>query len=219
MVAVDPHAGARRIYRFREGNAQMRELLGGKGANLAEMVGLGLPVPPGFTITTEACRDYYERGHTVPDALWEDVRRHLSEVEQAIGRSFGDAENPLLVSVRSGSKLSMPGMMDTILNLGLSDQTVEGFARVTGDRRFALDSYRRFIQLFSKVALKVESEPFEEVLSQAKEGSGVASDAELDAETLEGVVGRFKEIVAEQSATPFPSEPWDQLKMAVEAVF
>ncbi len=207
------------IYRFQEGSAQMRDLLGGKGANLCEMARLNLPVPPGFTITTETCRDYYERGRSVPDGLWEDVRQHLGEVEQSIGRRFGDPTNPLLVSVRSGSKFSMPGMMDTILNLGLNDDTVRGFAKVAGDLRFALDSYRRFIQLFAKVALRVDAEPFEEVLEDARQRAGAASDAELDATALEEVVRRFQQIVEQHSSVPFPNDPWGQLQMAVQAVF
>ena len=219
MVVVDPQAGPRYVYRFEEGSAQMRDLLGGKGANLCEMASLGLPVPPGFVITTETCRDYYENGHTVPSGLWDAVREHLGEVEKTIGRGFGDPANPLLVSVRSGAKMSMPGMMDTILNLGLNDDTVEGFAAATDDRRFALDSYRRFIQLFSKVALRVDSEPFEEVLADAKKRAGASSDADLDAKALEDVVKRFKEIVAKNSSTPFPQDAWEQLRMAVQAVF
>ena len=219
MVTVDPKAGPKYIYRFTEGNAQMRELLGGKGANLAEMASLGLPVPPGFTITSEACRHYYENGEKAPAELWEGVREHMAEVEAAVGRRFGDPQNPLLVSVRSGSKFSMPGMMDTILNLGLNDETVEGFANTTGDRRFALDSYRRFIQLFGKVALRVEGDLFEKALEEAKRQAGAESDADLDADQLAGVVKRYKAIVGEHSAIPFPSDPWDQARIAVEAVF
>jgi pyruvate,orthophosphate dikinase len=219
MVTVDPKAAPKYIYRFTEGNAQMRELLGGKGANLAEMASLGLPVPPGFTITSEACRFYYETGQKMPADLWEGVREHMGEVEEAVGRRFGDPENPLLVSVRSGSKFSMPGMMDTILNLGLNDETVRGFANVTGDRRFALDSYRRFIQLFGKVALRVEGDLFEKALDEAKKRVGVGSDADLSADQMEEIVKRFKAIVGEHSTVPFPHDPWDQLKIAVEAVF
>ncbi len=219
MVATDPKAGHKFIYRFHEGNAQMRDLLGGKGANLCEMASLGLPVPPGFVITTATCRAYYENGARVPDGLWEDAREHLREVEEAIGKGFGDASNPLLVSVRSGAKMSMPGMMDTILNLGLNDETTEGFAQVTNDRRFALDSYRRFIQLFSKVALRVDSEPFEKLLHEVKERTGAATDADLTVEALEEIVKGFKGIVHERSSVPFPSDPWDQLRMAVQAVF
>jgi len=219
MVTVDPKAAPKYIYRFTEGNAQMRELLGGKGANLAEMASLGLPVPPGFTITSEACRYYYENEQKAPGDLWEGVRQHMAEVEVAVGRRFGDPENPLLVSVRSGSKYSMPGMMDTILNLGLNDETVRGFANVTGDRRFALDSYRRFIQLFGKVALRAEGELFEKALDEAKKQAGAESDADLDTDQLENVVKRFKAIVGEHSSIPFPSDPWVQLQIAVEAVF
>ena len=219
MVATDPKAGQKFIYRFHEGNAQMRDLLGGKGANLCEMASLGLPVPPGFVITTATCKAYYENDGRVPDGLWDDVREHLREVEQAIGKGFGDTANPLLVSVRSGAKMSMPGMMDTILNLGLNDETTEAFARVTNDRRFALDSYRRFIQLFSKVALRVDSEPFEKLLHDVKERTGAATDADLTAEALEEVVKGFKGIAHERAQVPFPSDPWDQLRMAVQAVF
>jgi pyruvate,orthophosphate dikinase len=197
----------------------MRDLLGGKGANLCEMASLGLPVPPGFVITTETCRQYYENGRRVPEGLWDDVREHLREVEEAMGRRFGDAQNPLLVSVRSGAKFSMPGMMDTILNLGLNDETVEGLAKVTGDRRFALDSYRRFIQLFSKVALRVDGELFERALGEVRKGKDVSSDADLDAGALEELVARFKEIAFQNAERAFPSDPWEQLKMAVEAVF
>ena len=219
MVTVDPKAFPKFIYRFTEGNAQMRELLGGKGANLAEMASLALPVPPGFTVTSEACRYYYENAQTVPGELWDGVREHLAEVEEAVGRRFGDPANPLLVSVRSGSKFSMPGMMDTILNLGLNDETVRGFANVTGDRRFALDSYRRFIQLFAKVALRVEGELFERALDEAKKQARAETDADLDADQLQSVVSRFKAIVGEHSSTPFPHDPWEQLHIAVEAVF
>ena len=219
MVTVDPKATPKYIYRFTEGNAEMRELLGGKGANLAEMASLGLPVPPGFTITSEACRFYYENGHKVPADLWEGVREHMGEVEIAVGRQFGDPENPLLVSVRSGSKFSMPGMMDTILNLGLNDETVRGFANVTGDRRFALDSYRRFIQLFGKVALRIDGDLFEKALEEAKKHARAESDADLDADQLEEVVRRFNAIVGEHSSVPFPYDPWEQLEIAVEAVF
>jgi pyruvate,orthophosphate dikinase len=209
----------KQIYRFTEGSAQMRDLLGGKGANLCEMARLGLPVPPGFVITTEACLEYFERGGKLPEGLWEDIRAHLSEIEEAVGRRFGSETDPLLVSVRSGSKFSMPGMMDTILNLGLNDETVAGLAEATGDRRFAFDSYRRFIQLFSKVALRLDPEPFEHALSAARDGAGVTSDAELSAEDLEALVARFKSFVMERTGAPFPNDPWEQLRLAVVAVF
>ncbi len=214
-VTIQP----RYIYRFREGAADQRDLLGGKGANLCEMARLGLPVPAGFVITTETCRQYYENGRKAPEGLWIAVRDHIGEMEEAIGRRFGDPADPLLLSVRSGSKFSMPGMMDTVLNLGLNDETARGLARSTGDQRFALDSYRRFIQLFAKVALGVDSEPFEGVLAEARHSGGVASDAELDTQALEEIVKRYLEITAAHSGMPFPMDPWEQLRAAVEAVF
>ena len=207
------------IYRFPEGDATLRDLLGGKGANLCEMARLGLPIPPGFVITTDTCREYYRRDRSVPEGLWDGIREHLREIEANAGRRLGDPQAPLLLSVRSGSKFSMPGMMDTVLNLGLNDETVEGFARTTGNRRFALDSYRRFIQLFAKVALRISPEPFEEELSRARQQAGVASDAELDEKALEAIVRRFLQTVEEHSSTPFPTAPWEQLKLAVQAVF
>ncbi len=219
--ALSPPVSARRryIYRFQEGSAAQRDILGGKGANLCEMARLGLPVPPGFVITTETCRLYYENGRRAPEGLWDAVRQHVQEIEDALGRRFGDPADPLLLSVRSGSKFSMPGMMDTILNLGLNDATAEGLARSTGDRRFALDSYRRFIQLFAKVALGLDPEPFEDALASARRDAGVASDAELSAEALETLVRRFLALVRERTGSPFPADPWRQLEMAVEAVF
>ena len=210
---------SRYVYRFHEGSADLRDLLGGKGANLCEMARLGLPVPPGFVITTKTCRRYHENGRRAPDGLWPALRRHVREIEQAMGRHFGDPRDPLLLSVRSGSKFSMPGMMDTILNLGLNDATAEGLARATGDRRFALDSYRRFIQLFAKVALGLDPEPFEEALANARHNAGVASDAELDVAALDALVHHYLTIVRRRSGAPFPSDPWHQLRMAVEAVF
>ncbi len=188
------------IYRFREGGAHMRDLLGGKGANLCEMARLGLPVPPGFVITTEACREYYRLGSALPESLWDSIQEHVAEIEEAVGRRFGDPTNPLLVSVRSGSKFSMPGMMDTILNLGLNDDTVGGLAQATGDRRFALDSFRRFIQLFAKVALHLEAEPFDDAMAEAKARAGAASDAELDPDALQQIIERFREIIRERSS-------------------
>ncbi|MEO6198130.1 MAG: pyruvate, phosphate dikinase [Dehalococcoidia bacterium] len=209
----------KQIYRFPEGSAQMRDLLGGKGANLCEMARLGLPVPPGFVITTEACLEYYQRDRNLPDGLWDGIRKHLGEIEEAVGRRFGSEHNPLLVSVRSGSKFSMPGMMDTILNLGLNDETVASLAEATGDRRFALDSYRRFIQLFAKVALRLDPEPFEGALAEARERAGVASDAELSVADLEKIVQQFKEFTVGRTSAPFPSDPLEQLRLAVVAVF
>ncbi|HXG36402.1 MAG TPA: pyruvate, phosphate dikinase [Dehalococcoidia bacterium] len=210
---------AKRIYRFREGSAEMRDLLGGKGANLCEMAKLDLPVPPGFTITTEVCRQYYQNGGQLPESFWKEVRAYLAEVEQAAGRKFGDVKNPLLVSVRSGARFSMPGMMDTVLNLGLNSDTVQGLAGQSGDERFALDSYRRFIQLFGKVVLGVPDHAFEEVLSAAKQRAGVDSDAELDPQELRLLVQRFKELVQQVAPAGFPEDPWQQLELAIEAVF
>src|SRR5579871_5098695 len=166
------------VYLFAEGNAGMRDLLGGKGAGCAEMTNAGLPVPPGFTITTEACNAYYAGGQKLPSGLWDQVTASLATVEEKTGKRFGDPANPLLVSVRSGAKFSMPGMMDTVLNLGLNDEVVAGLARLTGDERFAYDAYRRFIQLFGKIVLGVPGEAFEQALEQAKHEAGAASDAD-----------------------------------------
>jgi len=207
------------VYRFAEGGASMADLLGGKGANLAEMVRLGLPVPPGFTISTEACRRYYRGDRQLPSGLWDEIRALLGEMEQVMGRGFGATDKPLLVSVRSGSRHSMPGMMDTVLNLGLNDETARALALETGDRRFALDAYRRFIQIFAKVVLRADPEPFEEALAEARERGGVASDAELDEEALAWTVDRFLEIAASGAGRPFPDDPWEQLQSAVLAVF
>src|SRR5579872_3974799 len=179
------------VYRFEEGNASMRDLLGGKGAGVAEMTNAGLPVPPGFTITTEACNAYYAGGERFPEGMWEQALAALRSVEKATGKGFGDAGNPLLVSVRSGARFSMPGMMDTVLNLGLNSQTLEGLAKLTGNRRFALDSHRRFIQLFSKIVLGVDGSHFEHALEEAKERHGARTDAELSPEALEELIDRY----------------------------
>src|SRR3989304_5400662 len=173
---------AKLVYRFAEGGASMADLPGGKGAHPAEMVRLGLPVPPGFTISTEACRQYYRGDRQLPRGLWDQIRDLLGEMEQAMGRGYGSTERPLLVSVRSGSRYSMPGMMDTVLNLGLNDETVRALGLETGDRRFALDAYRRFIQIYAKVVLQTDPEPFEEALAEARGGGGVSRDGELDGE-------------------------------------
>jgi pyruvate,orthophosphate dikinase len=207
------------VYRFSEGSASMVDLLGGKGANLAEMVRLGLPVPPGFTITTEVCRDYYRRDRQPPSGLWDEVRGPVGEMERTLGRELGAGDSPLLVSVRSGSRYSMPGMMDTVLNLGLNDETVEALARQTGDRRFALDSYRRFLQMFAKVVLHLDAQPFEHALEQARSDSGVSSDALLGEDALAWTVRRYLQIGGENGNCPFPSDPWEQLRRAVVAVF
>src|SRR5437660_4878141 len=167
------------IYLFSEGNAKMRDLLGGKGAGVAEMTNAGLPVPPGFTITTETCNAYYESNKQFPKGAWEQALAALKIVERQTGKLFGDKQNPLLVSVRSGAKFSMPGMMDTVLNLGINDETVQGLVALTGDERFAYDAYRRFIQMFSRIVLDTDPRDFEHVLDQYKRSAGVASDAEI----------------------------------------
>ena len=207
------------IYMFEEGNAQMRNLLGGKGAGLAEMARIGLPVPPGFTITTEACKEYYAKGRQFPEGLEEQVREYMKKLEEKTGKKFGDPNDPLLVSVRSGAPISMPGMMDTILNLGLNDQTVEGLARLTSNPRFAYDSYRRFIQMFSDIVLKVPREEFEKILEKYKKIEGVKYDAELSVEALKKIVEEYKELVKKHIGRDFPQDPWEQLYMAIRAVF
>ncbi|WP_373253623.1 pyruvate, phosphate dikinase [Brevundimonas sp.] len=202
-----------------DGDASMKNLLGGKGANLAEMSSLGLPVPPGFTITTEACVHYYSNAQTYPDALAAQVAAGLKKVEAVVGKTFGDAKNPLLVSVRSGARASMPGMMDTVLNLGLNDQTVEGLAALSGDRRFAFDSYRRFITMYSSVVLGLSHDDFEEVLDDHKDRLGVTIDTDLSAADWEKVVADYKAVVEDRLGQPFPQDPHDQLWGAVSAVF
>ena len=202
-----------------DGDASMKNLLGGKGANLAEMSSLGLPVPPGFTITTEACVHYYSNGQTYPDALAAQVAAGLKVVEAVVGKTFGDAGNPLLVSVRSGARASMPGMMDTVLNLGLNDETVEGLAALSGDRRFAFDSYRRFITMYSSVVLGLSHDDFEEVLDDHKDRLGVTIDTDLSAADWEKVVVDYKAVVEDRLGHAFPQDPHDQLWGAVSAVF
>ena len=207
------------IYRFDEGNASMRELLGGKGANLCEMALLGLPVPPGFIITTEACIDYYERNSQLPEGLWEDVQEHMHGLEQSIGREFGSATNPLLVSVRSGSRVSMPGMMDTILNLGINDEIVYGLAGLMGDERPAFDVYRRFLQIFAAVVMGMESSTFEEILASHKSKAGVQQDHELNPDQLRDIIREFKAAIYSTTNNDVPHDPWQQLLEAVQAVF
>jgi len=202
-----------------DGDASMKNLLGGKGANLAEMSSLGLPVPPGFTVTTEACVHYYSNGQTYPEALANQVAAGLKTVEGIVGKTFGDAANPLLVSVRSGARASMPGMMDTVLNLGLNDQTVEGLAALSGDRRFAFDSYRRFITMYSNVVLGLSHDDFEEVLDDHKDRLGVTIDTDLSAADWEKVVAEYKQVVERELGSPFPQDPHEQLWGAVSAVF
>ncbi|MFT6580118.1 MAG: pyruvate,orthophosphate dikinase [Alphaproteobacteria bacterium] len=202
-----------------EGKADMRNLLGGKGANLAEMCNLGLPVPPGFSITTEVCTHYYDNGESYPDSLKADVETALDEIEAAVGMKFGDPDNPLLVSVRSGARVSMPGMMDTVLNLGLNDKTVEGLAAKSGDSRFAYDSYRRFIQMYGDVVLGVDHYNFEDLLENHKEDKDVTLDTELDADDWKQLVAAYKDKVQEELGSPFPDDPHEQLWGAIGAVF
>jgi pyruvate,orthophosphate dikinase len=202
-----------------EGQSAWRNLLGGKGAGLAEMTNLGIPVPPGFTITTEACVEYFTNGGQFPEGMWDQVLESLGRVEEAMGAKFGDANNPLLVSVRSGARVSMPGMMDTVLNIGLNDDTVQGLIRKTSNPRFAYDAYRRFVAMFSNVVLGVPSKEFEGLLAQKKAEVGALVDTDLRAEDLQGLVGTFKDFVRKASSTPFPEQPMDQLRMGIEAVF
>lgn len=205
------------VYLFTEGNASMRDLLGGKGAGVAEMTRTGVPVPPGFTITTEACNEYYARGKQFPEGLWEQTLEALKVIEEQVGKKFGDPNNPLLVSVRSGARESMPGMMDTVLNLGLNKETLEGIARLTDNPRFAADAYRRFVQLFGKIVLGVDGEKFEHVMSEAKGKN--RQDTDLTAEELMQIAETFKAIIKEDAGVDFPEDPYEQLRMAITAVF
>ena len=208
------------VYLFDEGNTKMKALLGGKGANVAEMTHAGLPVPPGFTITTEACNAFYEYEHQFPEGMWTQARRALRDIEAKTGKGFGDPANPLLVSVRSGAAISMPGMMDTVLNLGLNDETVEGLALLTGDRRFALDAYRRFISMFGQIVMGVESEKFVRVLERVKMQTPGGRDTDLTPEQLEAIIRAYKRIIfSDRLGETFPQEPYDQLRMAISAVF
>ena len=207
------------VYMFYEGNGSMRELLGGKGANLAEMTNLGMPVPYGFTVTTEACTKYYQDGGTISDEIGAQIFESLSKLEEMSGKKFGDSENPLLVSVRSGARVSMPGMMDTILNLGINDVVVEGLARKTNNPRFAYDSYRRFIQMFSDVVMELPKKEFETIIDEMKEARGIKQDTEFTADDMKEMVARFKAFYKEQKGEDFPSDPKQQLMEAVKAVF
>ena len=206
------------VYNFTEGNKDLKDLLGGKGANLAEMTNLGLPVPPGFTITTEACRAYLRDGRE-PAELEAEVAEHLADLEKTMGRRLGDADDPLLVSVRSGAKFSMPGMMDTVLNIGLNDDSVLGLAKQSGNERFAWDSYRRLIQMFGKTVLGVDGDLFEDAIDEAKRAKGTTSDLDLDADDLQRLVHVFKGIVRERTGADFPTDPREQMRMAIRAVF
>ncbi|MDU5247349.1 MAG: PEP/pyruvate-binding domain-containing protein, partial [Varibaculum cambriense] len=209
---------AKYVYTFAEGNKDMKDLLGGKGANLAEMTNLGLPVPPGFTITTDACRAYLKHNE-VPESLVPEVTKALRGVEDQIGRTLGDEEEPLLVSVRSGAKFSMPGMMETVLNVGLNDRSVAGLAKMSGSERFAWDSYRRLVQMFGKTVLGIDGDLFADALDSMKEKVGASADVDLTAENLQDLTAQFKQIVKEQTGSDFPQDPRTQMDMAVEAVF
>jgi pyruvate,orthophosphate dikinase len=211
--------GNKYVYSFSEGSKEMKNLLGGKGSNLAEMTNIGLPVPPGFTISTDACTRFYEEGEKLWPELIEEIHSHLEEVEKTLGKRFSDESNPLLVSVRSGAVFSMPGMMDTILNLGLNDKSVVGLINSTGNERFAYDSYRRFIQMFSDIAMGIPKRRFDSEMEALKHKKGVELDTELDAEDLKGLVESFKKIYKEEKGQPFPQDPIDQLQLAIEAVF
>ncbi|MBQ3927596.1 MAG: pyruvate, phosphate dikinase, partial [Clostridia bacterium] len=209
-------------YLFSEGNANMRELLGGKGANLAEMTNIGLPVPQGFTITTEACTQYYEDGRKINDSIMAEIMQYVEKMEQINGKKFGDKKNPLLVSVRSGARASMPGMMDTILNLGLNDEVVEAMIKGNPDpkfKRFVYDSYRRFIQMFSDVVMEVGKKYFEQLIDQMKEKKGVKFDVELTADDLKELASQFKAEYKSKIGSDFPSDPKVQLYEAIRAVF
>ena len=212
-------AACKYIFRFSEGKAGMEDILGGKGANLSEMANLGLPVPPGFIVTTEACLKYYSLAKKMPFGLWDDILKHVGHLEKDVGKGFGDSQNPLLLSVRSGARVSMPGMMDTILNLGINDENVEGLAKVMGDRRPALDAYRRFLQIFGNVAMNVPLKYFEDFLKETKIVAGVRMDHQLDQKHLESVILGYKGIIEAHAGRPVPSKAIDQLKQAVLAVF
>lgn len=207
------------VYSFDEGSKEMKSLLGGKGANLAEMTKIGLPVPPGFTITTESCIDYYENNKTIKQEIINQIEEKLSSLEKDLSKQLGSEENPLLVSVRSGAVISMPGMMDTILNLGLNDNTVKALAKATDNERFAYDSYRRFIQMFSDVAMEVPKYKFENVLDRYKEENNLKFDTELTCDNLKSIVEEYKAIYKKEVREDFPQNPKKQLMLAVEAVF
>ena len=207
------------LYLFSEGNKDMREILGGKGANLAEMTNAGMPVPQGFTISTEACTQYYNDGRQINEGIMADIYEYIGKMEEIVGKTFGDPANPLLVSVRSGARASMPGMMDTILNLGLNDEVVEGLAKKTGNPRFAYDSYRRFVQMFSDVVMEMNKSEFEKIIDEMKEAKGVTQDVELDADDMKALVAKFKSLYKEKMGADFPTDPKTQLIEAVKAVF
>jgi len=209
------------VYLFEESRATEESLylLGNKGAQLSEMTAIGLPVPPGFTVTTEACREFLAKGGRMPEGLMDQIRKKLALVEKKLGKKFGDADNPLLFSVRSGSYVSMPGMMDTVLNLGLNDKSVAGFAKKTGSERGAWDSYRRLVNMFGDVVMGVAHSKFEEQLTEVKKSKGVRLDTELSVQDLKEVVRRYKQVVKSETGREFPQDPWVQLEMATNAVF
>ena len=209
---------AKWVYMFTEGNATMRNLLGGKGANLAEMTSLGLPVPQGFTVTTEDCTQYYEDGRKINDEIMSQIMDAIVKLEEITGKKFGDKENPLLVSVRSGARASMPGMMDTILNLGLNEEVVETLAEASGNARWAWDCYRRFIQMYSDVVMEVGKKYFEVLIDEMKNKKGVTQDVELTAEDLQELAEQFKAEYKKQIGVDFPTDPKEQLMGAIEAV-
>ena len=207
------------VYAFDEKTENMNSLLGGKGAGLAEMTHIGLPVPPGFTVITKACKEFINNNHIVPDYIWQDILVNIKKLESLTNKTYGDIDNPLLVSVRSGSAVSMPGMMDTVLNLGLNDDTVLGLSKSSGGEKFAFDSYRRFIQMYSKVVLEISSDKFESILDKIKLKNNYQSDSQLNIDDIKNIVKQFKEIVLIESGSDFPQDPYTQLKLAVEAVF
>ena len=207
------------VYLFSEGNAKMRELLGGKGANLAEMTGLGLPVPQGFTISTEACTQYYEDAKQINPEIQGQIMEYIEKMEQITGKKFGDLENPLLVSVRSGARASMPGMMDTILNLGLNEEVVEVMAKKSGNPRWAWDCYRRFIQMYSDVVMEVGKKYFEELIDKMKHKKGITQDVDLTADDLKVLAEQFKAEYKSKIGEDFPTDPKEQLMGAIKAVF
>ena len=207
------------VYAFEEADSKKRMLLGGKGAGLSEMTRLKLPVPPGFTITTEVCNKYYDNNKKLPKDLMPAVMKNIIKMEKKTGKKWNSTTNPLLVSVRSGAAISMPGMMDTILNLGLNEKTVEGFAEQTKNPRFSWDSYRRFIQLFGKVVFGVNDEKFDHVLDTAKNAQGVTDDSKLDVESLKTIVSEYKKICETHTKRKFPDSPKEQLELSIEAVF
>ena len=207
------------VYLFREGNKDMKNLLGGKGANLAEMTNIGLPVPQGFTITTEACNKYYENKESLPEEIVTEIKKQILELEKITGKKFGDLANPLLVSVRSGARVSMPGMMDTILNLGLNDEIAESFAKKTNNKRFVYDSYRRFIQMYSDVVCGYPKKNFEEIIDAVKQKKNIKLDIELDADDMVFLTDEFKKEYKKNAGKDFPTDPYEQLIEAVKAVF